>query len=86
LGVLTDLEAAGGADFLNSHTEARTGFSHADDVLKIEDGGVHLTDRGFAAVQAGRIADLRARRNDVSAGSGPIEMIPVVRVVVRKPS
>jgi hypothetical protein len=83
---IADLEAAGGADFLNAHTVGSTGFSHADEVIKFEDGRVRLTDRGFEAVQAGRIADLRARRDDLSGGSGPVEMIPVIRVVARKPS
>jgi hypothetical protein len=85
-GLLADLELAGGADVLKSHTDARTVFSHAHDVLKLRDRSVHPTDRGFAVIQPSQIADLRARRNDLSAGSGLIEMIPVVRVVARKPS
>ena len=83
---IADLEAAGGADFLNVHTVGSTGFADADEVIKFEDGRVRLKYRGFEAVQAGRIADLRARRDDLSGGLGPAEMIPVVRVVARKPS
>jgi SAM-dependent methyltransferase len=82
---IADLEASGGADFLNSHAEAGTGFPDTDGTLVIDDEHVHLTDRGFDALQAGRVADLRARRDELSTGAGPVEMIPVVRVVARKP-
>jgi hypothetical protein len=73
-------------DFLNAHTAGGTGFPDPDDVANTLRRRVRLRDQGFAAVQAGRVADLRAHCEDLSGGSGPVEMIPVVRVVVRKPN
>jgi SAM-dependent methyltransferase len=83
---VADLEKAGGRQFLNAHDDGATTFAESESAFVVHGGQVRLTEAGFAMVQQARIDDLQSRMRDLTGGPGPVEMIPVVRVVARKES
>jgi SAM-dependent methyltransferase len=77
-------------DFLNAHgSSAVAGIEPGPEIIGVADGSVRLTEAGFARLTQCRLEDLEHALAFAETGvraSGPIDLIPVVRVIGRKRS
>jgi SAM-dependent methyltransferase len=81
------LASADGSAFLNSHTDRISPLSEGAGLVEERAGILTLTSAGLSYTQVGRSADAADCAERLLAGEepiGPIDLIPVVRVVGRK--
>jgi len=81
------LERQSSVDFMYAHTSR--GGQLSDEISLIEDDGnqLLLTESGFLELREGRVGDIRRKLDDLERGVdsvGPVEFIPVVRVIAKK--
>lgn len=83
------LASADGSAFLNAHTDRVTLLSEGAGLIEEKAAIPTLTAAGLNYTQVGRSADAADCAERLAAGEepiGPIDLIPVVRVVGRKPT